>query len=98
MHATSQDTGLGMNFFAGGSTSFHVEGMVTFNASHTDDVQDLSWTNHTSGVPYFWAPATEFARSGDEGVLISVGGYLMNSTLYLLWCRSWSVHRKTTLL
>ena len=78
MYATSQDAGLGSNFFAGGGTSFYVEDMVTFNASHTEEGQDLSWINQTSGVPYFWGPATEFARFGDEGVLISVGGYLVN--------------------
>ena len=48
MHATSQHAGLVLNFFAGGAMSFYVEGMVTFNASHTVDVQGLSWTNYMS--------------------------------------------------
>ena len=79
MYATTQTSGLGLGFFAGGGTSFHVGGMVTFNGSHTEETQSLSWTNQTSGVPYFWGQTTEYARFGDKGVLVSVGGYLVET-------------------
>ena len=73
MTATTQTGGQGLGFFAGGGTSF-VGGMVTFNAS---DPAHLSWSNDTNDIPYFWGPTTEYARFGNQGVLISVGGYLV---------------------
>ena len=71
MFATTDSSGLGLGFIAGGMD--WIPGMVTFNAS---DPENLSWTNSTGNVPYFWGPATEYVRFGNKGVLVSVGGYV----------------------
>ena len=71
MFATTESSGLGLNFIAGGMD--WIPGMVTFNAS---DPLDLSWSNSTKDVPYFWGPSTEYVRFGNKGVLVSVGGYI----------------------
>ena len=70
MFATTDSTGLGLGFIAGGMD--WIPGMVIFNAS---DPNNLSWTNTTNDVPYFWGPATEYVRFGNMGVLVAVGGY-----------------------
>ena len=71
MFATTDSSGLGLGFIAGGMG--WVPGMITFNAS---DSNNISWTNTTNNVPYFWGPATEYVRFGNQGVLVSVGGYV----------------------
>ena len=70
MFATTESTGLGLGFLAGGID--WVPGMTIFDASDTSNV---SWTNATGGIPFFWGPATEYVRFGTKGVLVVVGGY-----------------------
>lgn len=70
MFATTEPTGFGLGFIAGGMD--WIPGMVIFNAS---DPNNVSWSNFTGDVPYFWGPTTEYVRFGKKGVLVAVGGY-----------------------
>ena len=77
MYATTESSGLGLNFIAGGMD--WVPGMVQFNASNG---KNPSWSNVTKDVPYFWGPSTEYVRFGNQGVLVSIGGYTsLNNTV-----------------
>ena len=76
MHASSFEGGGSLSFIAGGH--HHLTGMVIFNSSNT---LQPSWTNVTDGsTPFFWNGVTEYIWFGDAGILISVGGFLGEST------------------
>ena len=55
-----------------------MRGTVIFNSSKP---QQPSWTNVTNDdIPYFWGGTTQYVRFGSAGVLLSVGGFLTEST------------------
>ncbi len=78
MYAIAESGGQSLGFIAGGES--HVPGMVTFDSTY---LNNLTWTNTTSGVPYFWGCTTQYVRFGTKRVLVSVGGYTVinNSNL-----------------
>ena len=76
MHASSFEGGGTLSFLAGGAD--YVSGMVIFNASNP---LQPTWQNVTNdNAPYFYAATTQYVRFGDAGVLISVGGFVTEST------------------
>lgn len=53
-------------------------GMVTFNS--TNSLQP-SWVNVTNdNIPYFYGGTTQYVKYGSAGVLLSVGGFITEST------------------
>ena len=76
MHASSFEGGGSQSFISGGRD--FLTGMITFNASNP--TQPL-WQNVTDGnIPYFYGGTTQYVRFGDAGVLVSVGGFVTEST------------------
>ncbi|KAL6713486.1 hypothetical protein ACLMJK_008951 [Lecanora helva] len=76
MHASSFEGGGTTSYIAGGMD--YVSGMVIFNASNPTSP---TWTNVTDGtIPYFYGCTTQYVRFGDAGVLVSVGGFITEST------------------
>lgn len=79
-HASSFAGGGSLSFIAGGIDN--VTWMVIFNSS---DPLQPSWVNVTdNSIPYFWGSATQYVRFGEAGVLVSVGGFVTESTSYNL--------------
>lgn len=76
MFATTESSGLGLSFIAGGMD--WIRGMLTLNAW---DPNKLSPANSTNNVPCFWGLATEYVRFRYKGVLVSVGGYTKLSNI-----------------
>ena len=75
-HASTFSGGGDLSLSVGGQD--HVPGMIIFNSSNP---QQPSWENVTSdNLPYFWGGVAEYARFGDAGVLIAIGGFLTEST------------------
>ena len=70
MHASSSLGGGSKSWLAGGTN--WLPGMVTFDATAPSSP---TWTNTTTGVPYFLGSTTVYVRFGKQGVLVSVGGY-----------------------
>ncbi|KAL9130036.1 MAG: hypothetical protein Q9217_001681 [Psora testacea] len=76
MHASSFEGGGSQSFLSGGD--YHTTGMVVFNAANPTQP---SWENVTDrSIPYFWGATTQYVRFGDAGVLVSVGGFVIEST------------------
>lgn len=79
---TSVSSSLGLGFITGGFERFVTRntmaavddppGMIQFDAS---DPTTLKWTNVTENVPPMVGASMQFARFGNKGVLIVVGGY-----------------------
>ena len=76
MHASSFEGGGFKSFISGGKD--FLTGMVTLDASNPTQP---SWENVTDpNIPYFFAGTTQYVRFGDAGVLVSVGGFITEST------------------
>ncbi|KAL9039983.1 MAG: hypothetical protein Q9214_004660 [Letrouitia sp. 1 TL-2023] len=72
--ASSFDGGGSLSFVAGGESA----GMVIFNSSNPIRP---SWENVTDGsTPYFWGAASQYVRFGDAGVIVSVCGFVSQSS------------------
>ncbi|KAL9630730.1 MAG: hypothetical protein Q9164_006270, partial [Protoblastenia rupestris] len=75
--ANTATSGLGLNLFLGGAEKYGSEsqnprGLITFDAS---DPKELKWTNETKGAAPLVGATMQYARFGNQGVLIAVGGY-----------------------
>ena len=75
--ANTLTSGLGLNFFLGGaekygSESYNPRGLIRFDAS---DPTEPKWTNETKGAAPLVGATMQYARFGDQGVLVAVGGY-----------------------
>ena len=71
--ANAASAGLGLSFVTGGSESGEAPpGLIRFDAS---DPTALAWTNETQGVPRMIGSTMQYARFGNKGVLIAIGGY-----------------------
>ena len=76
LHASSTEGGGSLSFVSGGQD--YVGGMVTFNSTNP---QAPSWRNSTNAdLPYFWGGVSAFVRYGTAGILVSVGGFVSEST------------------
>lgn len=71
MYANTFDGGGTLSFIAGGNN--WLPGLVIMNSSNP---QNPTWLNVTDNdTPYFWGPTTQYVRMGQQGILVSVGGY-----------------------
>lgn len=71
MYANTLDGGGTLSFIAGGND--WLPGLVIMNSSNP---QNPTWLNVTdNNTPYFWGPTTQYVRMGQQGILVSVGGY-----------------------
>lgn len=70
--ATTSTSGLSFGFAIGGNYTKAPTGMIVLDASNPDN---LSWTNETDGIPILSGGEMQYARYGNQGVLIAFGGY-----------------------
>ncbi|KAL9632548.1 MAG: hypothetical protein Q9164_005258 [Protoblastenia rupestris] len=70
--ATTATSGLGLSFTSGGFNPDNPKGMIRFDVSSPISP---TWRNETKGVPPLVGATMQYARFGDQGVLIAVGGY-----------------------
>ena len=70
--ATTATSGLGLSFTSGGFNKANPKGMIRFDVSNPTAPK---WTNETKDVPPLVGATMQYARFGDQGVLIAVGGY-----------------------
>jgi len=72
MYATAESGTQSLGFLTGGNDT--VPRMVTFDSTY---LNNLTWINKTSGIPYFRGCSTQYVRFGTQGVLVSVGGFMV---------------------